>query len=273
MSNDKSRVIRSLKGNSGCSIHLMSGDSLFVRKTATSTAYSERLEQQCTKQRQFHSSILKTPKVITYGYNSGHFYFDMEYVVGVKLSDYIYQNSISQVYPKLDAILEFIKANNTIEHQSTQTPIKEKLQSIQAHTEMRLAYESFEVDNVPVSYCHGDLTLENVIVAGDGSLYVIDFLDSYINSRLMDYSKLMQDLYLLWSWRSQTNVPLTKVVLLRDHLKESIDSVEFEKSYQLMRINLLRILPYIEKKSILYNTIHNFIFNNENTDHSSSRKV
>lgn len=273
MAPNDSRIVRALKGNSGCSIHLMSGDGLFVRKTSTSVGYNVRLEQQCAKQCCFHSNILKTPKVFAQGYIDGYFYFDMEYVVGVKLSDYIYQNPISRVYPKLDAVLDFIRANNTIENQSTQVFIESKLTHIQPHTSQVLEYKQFEVDSVPVSYCHGDLTLENIIVASDGTLYVIDFLDSYINSRLVDYSKLMQDLYFLWSWRNQNNVPLTKVVLLRDYLAHTIDDIEFAKAYQLMRINLLRILPYIEKNSILYKSIHNFVFNNENINYSSSRKV
>ena len=45
--------------------------------------------------------------------------------------------------------------------------------------------------------CHGDLTYENMIIK-QNNLYFIDFLDGYVDSKLLDISKIFQlDLQIL----------------------------------------------------------------------------
>ena len=60
---------------------------------------------------------------------------------------------------------------------------------------------SFDFSFVPRSSCHGDLTLENIIVTTNNELYLIDFLDSFYDSWMIDIAKLLQDLELKWSYR------------------------------------------------------------------------
>lgn len=52
--------------------------------------------------------------------------------------------------------------------------------------------ESYDYSNVPGSYCCGDLTLENIILSDDKQVYLIDFLDSFYNSWMIDVAKLLR---------------------------------------------------------------------------------
>ena len=83
-----------LEGRSGCKIELIRRDSSYVvRKTSSSELYNKRLERQVEMQRQFNFKqnyiAFFSPKVINSGFNElGLFYFEMEYINGLKFSDY-----------------------------------------------------------------------------------------------------------------------------------------------------------------------------------------
>ncbi len=51
---------------------------------------------------------------------------------------------------------------------------------------------------MPVGICHGDLTFSNMLFNGN-NYYLIDFLDSFVESPLLDIVKLRQDSAYLWS--------------------------------------------------------------------------
>ena len=96
-------------------------------------------------------------------------------------------------------------------------------------------------------YCHGDLTFENIII-NNNKVYLIDFLDSYVDSPIIDISKIKQDLILNWSNRFEkpSNLNLIKNQWLNNYLDSflqkmdlSIEAIELQK-----KITLLRILPY-----------------------------
>ena len=83
-----------LEGRSGCEIELIQRNTSYVvRKTSSSIFYNNRLESQVVMQRLFnfkqnHNAFF-SPKIINSDYNSfGLFYFEMEYINGLKFSDY-----------------------------------------------------------------------------------------------------------------------------------------------------------------------------------------
>jgi thiamine kinase-like enzyme len=185
----------------------------------------------------------------------------MEYIIGTKFSDYIHHSPIQNIYNYINIILNFIKSNNTINYIENTNVIQNKIDTVLTDVqETSINKKDFKLlNNVPLSYCHGDLTFENVIINSKGTLYLIDFLDSFINTRLIDYSKILQDLLFMWSWRNDNNKPYAKLVLLQEFLKENLSDSDYDNSYHLMKINLLRILPYVKKDPLLYNQIKNFI--------------
>lgn len=83
-----------------------------------------------------------------------------------------------------------------------------KIQNLKTIKEKSLLYskcfellETNEWRYMVLSECHGDMTLENMIIQ-DGEIYLIDFLDSFYNSWLIDVAKILQDADVLWSYRT-----------------------------------------------------------------------
>jgi len=253
------KVIKTFKGNSGCIIYLMNDLQLgnFIRKKSSNINYNKRLLLQCEKQKQFNSNLVKTPKVFREDFIDDLYYFDMEYIIGTKFSDYISQNTVNEIYPHINTILNFIKSNNIIKYIDANNIIKNKINEISTKLNITNIC-NFNIKEIPLSYCHGDLTFENIIIDNKGNLYLIDFLDSFINTNLIDYSKILQDLIFTWSWRNENNKPYPKILLLQEYIKNNIQK-EYETSHLLMKLNLLRILPYLNKNEKLYNDILKFI--------------
>ena len=104
---------------------------------------------------------------------------------------------------------------------------------------------------MPVGMCHGDLTYSNILFNGN-NYYLIDFLDSFIESPLLDIVKIRQDTAYLWS-TMMYNKPFDKVRLsiISEKIDTAIDDY-FTEKYQWYRqyymplqlMNFLRILQY-----------------------------
>lgn len=99
------------------------------------------------------------------------------------------------------------------------------------------------------SQCHGDMTLENIIVKND-RLYFIDFLDSFYDSWFLDIGTLLQDVQVMWSYRFQNEVSMNTVlrlIVFRDLLLDEIRKLDIayvlEIYYSLLQ-KLIRIYPY-----------------------------
>ena len=101
--------------------------------------------------------------------------------------------------------------------------------------------------------CHGDLTLENIIVKY-GQLYLIDFLDSFYDCWIMDISTLMQDVQTMWSYRYQNEVDintLLRLIVFRDILMDEVRKNAPDKYidvYYGLLLKLIRIYPYTKDK-------------------------
>lgn len=108
--------------------------------------------------------------------------------------------------------------------------------------------EAHNYSNIPHSGCHGDLTFENILIAEN--IYVIDLLDSFFNSWVMDIAKLLMDIEIRWSFR-KTRISNSLGIKL-DYIKESIkekactghNDCSISDIHHLMLLSAMRILPY-----------------------------
>ena len=94
------------------------------------------------------------------------------------------------------------------------------------------------------------MTLSNMIFAED--IYLIDFLDSYIESPTMDIIKLRQDTHLYWSLNMVNDITdLTKIKLGLKYIDNFLlNNYNVDEYYFLQIINLIRIFPYtIDKET------------------------
>ena len=96
-----------------------------------------------------------------------------------------------------------------------------------------------------------NLTLENIIITYNKQIYLIDFLDSFYNSWMLDIAKLLQDLELKWSFRNielsvnqALRIEIAKEALIEEILKLRDGKNKLFTIYHLLLLNILRIYPY-----------------------------
>lgn len=135
----------------------------------------------------------------------------MEYIYSKNYVDYFEDAGFDQISYFIKALKIFI--DSEIEN-SKMTPINKnvvinkyndvcdkvaKNDFISKDTDIKIILEKSsivfnELDeeiNIPVGQCHGDLTFSNILFNGN-NYYLIDFLDSFLESPLLDLVKIRQ---------------------------------------------------------------------------------
>lgn len=264
---DKKKWIKKFVGHSGCQLNLYKDNgTFFLRKDAGSSSYNHRLKKQCAKQKQFKTASVKTPKVLRYGYdNNNLFYFDMEFINGICMSEYMNQIKIKEIVDLMGLLFTSLPIKQSVITDKSEGIFKDKILSLyktcDINNELILKslnkLKEFNFQNVPLSACCGDLTLENIILSSSG-IYVIDLLDSFYNSWMIDVAKLLQDIDLGWSYRHQErnyNLNL-RLATAKQALLDNLYAMENGKQnvitiYHILLLNVLRIYPYAKDQTTI----------------------
>lgn len=249
-----------LGGHSGCKILLCEADDnrVFVRKIAGSKNYNARLKIQAEKQANYKSALIKTPAVLSQGLtNDGLFYFDMQYISGITLAEYVKSIEVGKIKNLVHAIVKDV----VLQDSSTMTNESVFIEKIQSLKNSLSCHHNPIIDQAlsmlekhswkkfGISACHGDLTLENIIVK-DNELYLIDFLDSFYDCWILDISTLLQDVQTLWSYRFEDEIninTLIRLVVFRDILMDTVREISSDNClevYYALLLKLIRIYPY-----------------------------
>lgn len=270
-----------LDGRSGCPIFLLNkGNGFVVGKFSSSLSYNERLKKQASKQNDFkaiypENSSLRAPEVYSVGVAlDGLAFFEMEYARGEKFSDFFLGLSL----PQLDSVVEiYIKHfQSGMENASwldvpveiTKLKAEEVQQKVMPMThyaeDLKSTLFGYLLDKkpeapLPQGFCHGDFTFSNMLFKENGQIYIFDFLDSFIESPLIDLVKLRQDTKFLWSVLIDENLENHKVVKVIQILKYMDTSLTLflgelnpgiQQWYTYLEVfNLARIMPYAQKQS------------------------
>lgn len=253
--------ITNLGGHSGCKVLLCEDDNnrTFVRKISGKKEYNSRLRIQAEKQGNFQSDSIRAPRIYGSGITAdGLYYFDMEYIQGVTLAEYMKKIEIGKIRSLVKAIVHDITPKKPVCSNVDEAiffnkiaSLKEKLSGLKnevVDTALDML-QSHSWKRFTRSGCHGDLTLENIIVKSD-QLYLIDFLDSFYDCWIMDLSTLMQDVQTMWAYRYQDEVEintLLRLIVFRDILMDevkTIASVDYIEVYYALLLKLIRIYPY-----------------------------
>jgi len=248
-----------LVGHSGCYLHLTKEN--LVVKTSSNYNYNERLELQAKKQEEFEDKWLKTPNVKSKQYYSGFFSFTMTYIPGNTMALRLLTRPFPESLQFIDKVIYFLNSNlNKTKGYENKQLILNKLDSIRSNFSIpepisNWIIEELENAEIPSGYCHGDFTLENMIVY-DKEIYLLDFLDSYIESPLQDISKLFQDIYGLWSFRNMDNLNFLVVIrlkMIKEYLIKNLNiSNEILKTIDILAVmNFLRIIPYTKDQNLI----------------------
>jgi len=242
------KVIKEMNGHSGCEVLLIKKDrgDLIVKKRSPSLIYNERLNRQMLKQKAFKSTYIRVPEIYSYA-NEKHFYFEMEFLKGEGFNEYIDKHDKNKIFDKLEKIIAFLEASNEL-REDIQEAVEEKLSRMNIEKKFSFFKDyclDYDWDKVKKSFCHGDLSFENIIISNEEVCF-IDFLDSFVDSRIIDYSKILQDLMLNWSWRGKKRVPYIKLILMFDYLKCRMKQDQWDAATKMLVLNLLRMLPYAD---------------------------
>jgi len=261
-----------LVGYSGAQLVMTAGGGApTVRKISASPRHNARLQLQMNRQRQFHalsSRPFLVPAVLGDGMVGELFYFDMEYVSGVGAPYFLASAPVAEIEQfgsNLLRTLEFFRcspvASSPLEVSIDQ--LSEKVFSV-ARVESRLnpalmfrllqALHAFRHDRSytlrPTLY-HGDFTLENLLVANDQQLVLIDYLDSPLDHYWQDIAKIYADIGAHWYARRHPRISEWVARLVEDMLTSFVqerDPAYWRMHDLLVALNFVRILPYAKQE-------------------------
>jgi len=251
-----------IPGHSGCRVEILAG---MVLKQATTASSAGRLQVQREKQQHFKTAInqIRVPKVLYYNAMS----FAMEYLNMLDCIEFFEvaapKTIESRVNLLVQLILEELKAAKLREVNSNL--FLEKLDTIQKRVPEGIwqEYYAYHVSKIreclsrrlviPLGQCHGDLTFSNIMFSLEAAeIGLIDFLDSFLESPIVDIIKMRQDTRYNWTsrWcgRPHDTVRVSIVMFWLDKLLESAFGQIIHASYfrVVEMLNYFRIAPYAQ---------------------------
>ena len=256
-------LIKELSGFSGCKIQLLSLNGNYVRKISKNVHYNKRLQKQMEKQvffQTYSNKKIGTPKIIQSGYQSDLFYFDMEYIQGSTLVEEIMlSTNLSKITNDLLEIIKLISAINLGFDVSLSDAVSKKISEIQFEEDIlsKMIIKAKNMPTIAATFCHGDLTLENIIYDRNiDKYYLIDFLDNFADHYWFDIAKIFQDVE--GYWYAFKNPELDKEVLkIKMFFINKVITSLLESNYLthhsfLNALNFLRIIPYAKAEQLPY---------------------
>lgn len=263
-----------VKGHSGCSIDIIrQKKNLIIEKATRDPKYVERLYQQALKQKKASETnfqFICIPEILNITKSDTEMVIQMEYVYSKNFVDYFENAGFEQVNYFVKAIDIFLKSEiERSEMQDLQSSIVlEKFADVKKKTldnsftegreDVKDILERSENQfnllpttiSMPVGICHGDLTLSNILFNGN-NYFLIDFLDSFIESPLLDMVKIRQDTAHHWSPLMYVGeYDKTRFNIIASKIDAELDAFflqyewyqKYYDTFQLM--NLLRVLQY-----------------------------
>jgi aminoglycoside phosphotransferase (APT) family kinase protein len=240
----------------------------FVRKTAHLPEVNERLQSQAARQRVFETACegtLRVPRVLDERVTDGLYSFDMEFVRGLDAATYLRQSSFAQVTAFAATLRRYLEvaarrppcaaAAAPSLFESFYAKVCEIHRKVGALDASILAPLFLGLERLAArgpsarTLCHGDFTLENILVDESGGVWVVDLLDAPFEHYWLDVAKLHQDL--AGGWYARHQKPVAPAVL--DHVSRQIletvsqlDPVYPDVHNLLVAVTFLRILPYAQ---------------------------
>lgn len=270
-----------VKGHSGCLIDVVrEGRDLYVYKSTNDPRYFNRLIQQAEKQRK--ASIpelqhIRVPKIHSVEQTNDLVRVKMDYIYSRNFVEFFEHAGFEQVNYLTAALIKYIEREIELSEMQIVSGrmVTDKFEDVRnkilsnSNLKGDLEIESIiirsakifeELGNLtmPVGLCHGDLTFSNILFNGN-NYYLIDFLDSFIESPLLDIVKIRQDTAWLWSQLMYVKPCDTiRLKIASQKIDREINEY-FEERYSwynefyhpLQLMNFLRILQYAHEPKVI----------------------
>lgn len=271
-----------IKGHSGCQIEIVNdGNELFIYKSSHDKKYINRLYLQACKQKEAGNNAyqhIRIPKIYDIKKTNTSLIIKMEYIYSQDYIDYFEDagfDNISYFIQTLKNFIDFEIDKSTIQKINKSIILNKfadvckqcknnhslntdkEFKTILQECEKKLFLLDDEIE-IPLGRCHGDLTFSNILFNGN-NYYLIDFLDSFIESPLMDIVKIRQDSRHKWSrlMAHKEHIDLIRLNIISDKIDKEINTyydkcVWYKKYYNIFQmLNFLRILQYAQDKEII----------------------
>ena len=268
-----------LQGHSGCEVALIGKDGLIVvEKSALDPKYNSRLQKQIQKQMRFAASnrlpFVKIPKILEQGQRQELAMVRMEYVYYLNSIDYFETASITDIDEIVAKILAYIDSEIG-ESEVAELPtvhFADKLREIESNVKanghigiyqqpiktLESILRNSDRIRLPLGSCHGDLTFSNILIASDSkAIALIDFLDSFIESPIIDIAKIRQDSRFCWSLMMAAHPnDATRFRLVMRYIDEKINRHYSDYDWYvgnidlILLLNMLRIAPYAKRDDV-----------------------
>ena len=270
-----------VKGHSGCKIEVVREDNeLFVYKSTKDLHYLDRLQLQAKKQQeaeQLELQHIRIPKIFNVYKDNYSVTIKMEYVYSKNFIGYFEYAGFEQISYFIKALCLFLnyeinnspllmvngdivklKFDDVYQKTINNEALKNDEEIINVMNQSAIHFANVKDMLLPVGKCHGDLTFSNILFNGN-NYYLIDFLDSFIESPLLDIVKIRQDSAYLWSrLMFEGNYDEIRLKIVADKIDKEIvqyaSQYEWFNYYPLFQLmNFLRVLQYAhEEKVIVY---------------------
>jgi len=241
-----------------------------IRKHSPGEYFKDRFKLQIEKQISFNKSKVGniiTPEII----KQSSSYFDMQYIPGESYNEFFSKSNKQDLDNIANICIEYFNKylNNSkrFSNKEVKSLLSNKIKKVKVNSTYKEYIEyiiqkinNTEFHNIPKSNCHGDFSVSNMIFF-KGKLCCIDFLDSYIDTIIVDMVKLKQDLY--YKWILDINSSNLRIRQSFNYLWNKI-YLEFKQYYNLeftdfiTTLNWLRIEPYVsteKQRRVLDNKI------------------
>lgn len=272
-----------MEGRSGCKLDVEKEyGHVIIKKYSSSIQYNKRLLKQANKQQIFYNNlpenrVFSTARVIEmYSSENELSWFSMPYLFAEKYSNYLEQASIIDLKKVLNSIIGYFNFNlkKSVPEKIADCIITSKIEELKWKVAENRYYTN--KDNffyaleylktnipdmpLPVGACHGDFTFSNILF-GDNKIYLLDFLDSFIESPLIDIVKIRQDTCFKWSIMLEKEMPLhkkNKLIQTFNYLDREIaffcnNTLGLSQWYNYLQVfNLLRIVPYLNNSEEIF---------------------
>lgn len=270
-----------VKGHSGCQIEVVrDGRQLYVVKSSRDPKYLDRLARQAEKQLEAsfpEYQHIRVPKIHSIDRTDDMVSIRMDYVYSRNFVEFFEHAGFEQVGYLIDALKMYLEKEieqSPLTTVSKNTLVK-KFEDVRDKTlgndllrddkeildiinGSRAVFDALPDMEIPVGKCHGDLTFSNILFNGN-NYYLIDFLDSFIESPLLDIVKIRQDTRWLWSQLMYVRPCDTiRLNIAFGKIDREIDSY-FSSRYQwynkyykpLQLMNFLRIIQYAHDPAVI----------------------
>ena len=269
-----------VQGHSGCLIKVVNdGNNLFVLKGTTDPGYFNRLVAQARKQ-QAASEVayqhIRVPRIHSVEQTAEQVVVKMDYVYSKNFVEHFENSGFEQIDYFTRALIYFVEKE--LEHSPVQTvpskvvtdkfadvyrkvmrnpALAEDAQVAAIMERSEIVMKSLGNLDIPVGQCHGDLTFSNILFNGN-NYFLIDFLDSFIESPMLDLVKIRQDSAHRWSQLMFTRkFDQVRLRIICDYIDSIIDGhfskYTWYRDYYLplQILNFLRILQYAHNEEVI----------------------